>query len=153
VEKRGVKITAALHGVTRLFLDTAPVIYYVERNPVYSAVVDEIFDRIDTATVQAVTSPVTLAECLVIPIKKGLGALQQDFADLIVSGANVTFVSLGEAVARRAAELRANYNLRLADALQIATALVATCDAFLTNDAALKVVKDLPILLVKDLEL
>ena len=28
-------IENSLQGVTRLFLDTAPVVYYVERNPTY----------------------------------------------------------------------------------------------------------------------
>ena len=32
------KVADALQNVTRLFLDTAPVIYYVERNPRYAAV-------------------------------------------------------------------------------------------------------------------
>lgn len=29
------RIDEALQGVTRLFLDTAPVIYYVEKHPTY----------------------------------------------------------------------------------------------------------------------
>ena len=33
------KIADALCGVTHLFLDTAPVIYYVENNPAYSTVI------------------------------------------------------------------------------------------------------------------
>jgi len=86
------KIDDALIGVTRLFLDTAPVIYFVERNPVYSALVDDIFNRIDKGMIEAVTSPVTLAECLVVPIRKALRNVVQDFTDLIVAGANVTFL-------------------------------------------------------------
>jgi predicted nucleic acid-binding protein len=148
-----VKVADALLGVTRLFLDTAPVIYYVERNPAYSALVDDIFDRIDTGALQAVTSPITLAECLIVPIRKGLTVAQQDFTDLIVSGANVTFVPLDQATAQRAAELRATYNLVLADALQVAAALGAGCGAFLTNDLGLKIVTELPILVLKELEL
>jgi hypothetical protein len=31
------KITERLQGVARLFLDTAPVVYYVEKNPHYIA--------------------------------------------------------------------------------------------------------------------
>ena len=40
-------------------------IYYVEQNPAHTAVVDPIFDRLDAGALQAVTSPITLAECLV----------------------------------------------------------------------------------------
>jgi predicted nucleic acid-binding protein len=148
-----VKITDALRGVTRVFLDTAPVIYYVERNPTYMARVDDLFDRIDAGTLQAVTSPITLAECLVEPIRRGLTQAQQDFTDLIVSGANVTFVSLGAATARQAADFRARYNLTLTDALQVAAALEGGCDSFLTNDLALRRVRELRILVLDDLEL
>jgi predicted nucleic acid-binding protein len=148
-----VKINVALQGVTRLFLDTAPVIYYVERNPAYAALVDDIFDRIDAGTLHAVTSPVTLAECLVVPLRQGLRQAQQDFTDLVVSGANVTFSNLDAAAAQQAADLRARYNLGLLDALQFATALGSGCNAFLTNDRMLRRVRELPVLVLDDLEL
>jgi predicted nucleic acid-binding protein len=42
--------------------------------------------------------------------------------------------------------------LKLPDALQIATALVAGCEAFLTNDVQLSRVTKLKIILVSELE-
>lgn len=51
------KIGEALRNVTRLFLDTAPVIYFVEKNEQYSAIVQTVFDRVDDGALQAVTSP------------------------------------------------------------------------------------------------
>ena len=65
------KITEALQGVRRVFLDTAPVIYYVERNAAYTTRVDQVFDRLDAGTLMGSTSPVTLAECLVAPMRQG----------------------------------------------------------------------------------
>lgn len=115
--------------------------------------VDEVFDRIDAGTLQAVTSPVTLAECLVMPIRQGFTQAQQDFTDLIASGNNVTFVVPDAGVAHRAADLRARYHLALADAFQVATALAAGCDAFLTNDRAIQRVTEIPILILDDLTL
>ncbi len=147
------KIADALQAVTRLFLDTAPVIYYVERNPSYAALVDDIFDRVDAGTLHAVTSPITLAECLVGAIRQGLPQAQQDFTDLIVSGANVTCLGLDDATARRAADLRVRYNLPLADAFQVAVALDSNCDTLPTNYHAFRRVQELPILVLDDLEL
>lgn len=147
------KIAAALQGVARLFLDTAPVIYYVERNPAYTALVDDIFDRIDAGTLQSITSPITLAECLVAPIRQGLTQAQQDFTDLIVSGANVAFLTLDAPMANRAADLRARYNLGLLDAFQVSIALAGGANAFLTNDRLLSRVQELPMLILDDLEL
>jgi hypothetical protein len=42
-----VKIEAAMLGVTRLYLDTAPVIYLVERNPSFFDAVCAIFQQVD----------------------------------------------------------------------------------------------------------
>jgi hypothetical protein len=42
-----IKVETALKEVTKLFLDTAPVIYFVEANPNYLQVVESIFDKIE----------------------------------------------------------------------------------------------------------
>jgi predicted nucleic acid-binding protein len=62
------------------------------------------------------------------------------------------FVPIDHDVARQAAELRAVYNITLADALQIAVALHAGCEALLTNDGALERVKELRVLVIDKLE-
>ena len=147
------KIEAALSSVSSLFLDTAPIIYFVEANPLYFAVVEAVFQRIDQGRISAVTSPVTLAECLIFPVRANDAALQKNFSDLIVSGNNTTFVFLNAEDARQAASLRARYNLTLTDAFQISAALASGCDAFLTNDNALKRVTELRVLVVDELEL
>jgi predicted nucleic acid-binding protein len=56
-------------------------------------------------------------------------------------------------IAERAADLRARYNLRTPDALQLVTALEAGCAAFLTNDLALRRVTDLRVLALSALAL
>ena len=144
-------VSDALNGVSRLFLDIAPVIYYVERNPAYLDLVHTAFRYIDQGTLGAVTSPVTLAECLVHPIRQQDISLQQDFVDLITAGNNTQFVIIDQSIAQKAAELRARYNLALPDALQAAVAIGAGCDAFLTNDPGLQRVIELRVLVLDDL--
>ncbi len=146
------KVADALRDITRLFLDTAPVVYYVEKNPQYSASTALIFDRIDNGLLIAITSPVTLAECLVVPYRSGLTQLQQDFFDLIVFGRNTIFMPIDHEVGRRAATLRAQYSLTLLDALQIAAALSAGCEALLTNDVRLQRVTELRVIVLAELE-
>jgi len=68
-------------------------------------------------------------------------------------GSQPIFASIDQDVAHQAAELRATYNITLADALQIAVALHMGCEAFLTNDGALERVKELRVLVVEKLEL
>jgi predicted nucleic acid-binding protein len=50
-----------------------------------------------------------------------------------------------------AAEVRARYNLRTPDALQVAAASALQCEAMLTNDSSLKRVTELKIILLDDL--
>ena len=147
------KVAQALLEVERIFLDSAPVIYFVENHPAYAPVLSEIFRRIDSGQLLAVTSPITLAECLVLPIRQGLTQLEANFQELIVRGNNTLFTAIDHSCAWQAAKLRAQYNITLADALQIATAMRVDCDAFLTNDAALLRVQDVKVLLVENLEL
>lgn len=143
-------ISNELGAVERLFLDTAPVIYFVERNPTYTDRVRPVFGRIDDGLLTAVTSPVTLAECLVHPYRLSLPALARDFTDLITRGRNTQFAPIDQETAAAAARIRARYNLSLADALQAALALSWDCDAFLTNDSAFKRVTGLNVLVLDD---
>ena len=105
-----------------------------------------VFDQIDNGSITGVTFTVTLAECLVVPYRLGARRLQQDFLDLILYGNNTLFIKIDGETGRRAAELRARHNITLPDAIQIAGALVAGCEAFLTNDATLKRVTDLSVI-------
>ena len=50
------KISEHLQTVTQIFLDTAPVIYFVEKNPRYVEVARVVFDLIDSGSLSAVTS-------------------------------------------------------------------------------------------------
>ena len=94
----------------------------------------QVFRVADEAGITFITSPITLAECLGIPYRRGLGQLQQDFTELITGGERTVFVPISAKIGQRAAELRAEYGFTLPDALQIAVALVAGCEVFLTND-------------------
>ena len=147
------KVNNAIQGIRRLFLDTAPIIYYVENHPNYYELTQVIFDGIDEGLLLGVTSPISLSECLVYPYKLGLIALAQDFIYLIVDGENINFVLIDEDIGNLAAQMRARYNLSLTDSLQIATAIQSNCDAFLTNDLQLKRVNELSILVISELTL
>ena len=139
-------------NITHIFLDTAPLIYYVEENPSYFSIVETIFNHIDDGSLIAVTSPVTLAECLVGVYRSRLFQYKKDFLELIVYGINVIFVPIDSEQAQQAGELRARYNLTLTDAFQIATALSAGCEAFLTNDITLKRVAELNVLILDEIK-
>jgi predicted nucleic acid-binding protein len=139
-----------LDSIQRVFLDTAPVIYFVENNPSFAPNVQKVFQRLDDSKLTGVVSPITLAECLVAPYRLGQPDVAQAFSDLLAGSENVLFFPIDEITADKAAELRARYNLTLTDAFQLAVALQSGCDAFLTNDSDLKRVTEIPIIVVSE---
>ena len=145
-------IAEHLQGVSKLFLDTAPVIYFVERNPQYLPYVRVVFEHVRDRLLTAVTSPVTLAECLVRPYRLGQTELQQEFIDLMTGIEGIEFVRIDQTLALQAAQIRARYNLQLPDAFQIAVALAAGCEAFLTNDVIFRRVTELQVLVLDDFD-
>ena len=146
------KVTDAFNGVAKIFLDTAPIVYYVEAHPIFGDVARAIFSLINEMQIQAVASPVTLAECVALPIRLGQLDVKQVYTNLLTNTEGVLMVDIDAAIGEQAAELRIQYGFKLPDALQVATAIASGCDAFLTNDTALKKVKELRVLVLIDLE-
>jgi predicted nucleic acid-binding protein len=146
-----VTVGEAIAGVSRLFLDTAPVIYHVQSNPAYRSRTRAVFQRLSEGAFEAVASAITLAECLVHPLRAGDADLAGQFRNTITRGANTLYVGV-DAVVERAAGIRARYGLRLLDSLQLAAALASGCDAFLTNDHGLRRVEQIRVIVLDDLE-
>lgn len=147
------KLDDALKNISLAAFDTAPLIYFVEANPDYDALVTEIFQRVEDGKITGVTSVISLCEVLVHPIRNNDSALKNKYLDILQNSPNFFTNSITASIAETAAELRANYNLRTPDALQIATAIDNGCDAFLCNDNGLKRVTELRVLILDDLEL
>ncbi|NPV68436.1 MAG: type II toxin-antitoxin system VapC family toxin [Anaerolineae bacterium] len=147
------KISTALAGVRQLYIETAPLIYYVELNPDYTARMDAIVAAIETASIEAVSSVITLVEVLSHPMKVGDQRLIQEYRDILVNSGEFRLVPVTARIAEYAAEMRARYNLRTPDALHVSSAVLTGCDAFLTNDAGLERVTEIRILVLNALEL
>lgn len=145
------KIEQAIAGVKLIFLDTAPVIYFIERHPTFFPLVRSIFESLSDRDFRAISSPITLAECSIVPYRQGLLELQQVFADALVRNESVIFRITDELVAIEAVKMRVKYGLKLPDAIQIATAIVSNCDAFLTNDIALSKLTEIRSIVVSEL--
>ena len=144
-------LSSAIADGAVVFLDTAPVIYFVEKKPPYFSRLDPVFERVDKGDITVVTSAITLAECLYYPYLKEQAELVKTFTRHLVSGVHVRFVPTTAVIASGSAQLRAQYNLGFADAFQIATAIHAGCDLFLTNDKQLSRVTELSVLVLSDL--
>jgi predicted nucleic acid-binding protein len=87
-----------------------------------------------------------------LPRRLGQLEIEQAFVNFLTHTEGIEFVVLDAAVGQLAADLRVRYNLKLPDALQIATAISVGCDGFLTNDAWLRRVTELQVLVLGELE-
>jgi|SRR5437588_10959565 len=147
------KVDEALHNVSNLAFDTAPIIYFVEANPAYDELVSDIFNRVATGVMNGWTSVISLTEVLVQPIVLGRGDLQQMYRELLLNSTNFHTVPVNTNVAENAARIRATYGLRLPDAIQIAFALDSGCQAIVCNDRSMRRLRELEVLVLDDLEL
>lgn len=127
-------------------IDTAPFIDFIEEHPAFLGELDSLFGRIDAGLLRAVTSGITLLEVLVVPLRVGNQPLAERYRELLTRSRGLELVPVDEGVLLAAAQLRASHpKLRTPDALQLATALVTGCTAFVTNDRVLPSVPGLRI--------
>ncbi len=132
-------------------IDTAPLIYFIEENPAYVTVVDPFFEALQHGEF-AVTSVMSLLEALVVPLRRGDTDLARKYRDILSKTRGLTTMSIFSSIAEEAAKLRASYNIRTPDAIQMATATSARAKFFLTNDKRLPSLPGLQVLVLDDLK-
>ena len=145
------KLDNVLRGVQKLGLDSSAFIYFTENDPAFYPSLRPVFNRIKDKRIQGVASAIVLTEILVVCLREGNETRVQAYRTLLLETENLQVVPVDVAIAEEAARLRAAYNLKTPDALMIATALQAGCEAFLTNDDALRRVGELLVLILKEL--
>ena len=143
-------LVAGLRGQL-IALDTAPLIYLIERHPTYRPVVRPFFEALDHGELRMVTSIVTLLEVLVRPLRRGDFALAQQYRDVLLDVPDFCTIEVSRPITEEAARLRSAHNLHALDAIQLATAIHVGADAFLTNDVRLPRLSTLPILVLDEL--
>ncbi|NJD39664.1 MAG: type II toxin-antitoxin system VapC family toxin [Geobacter sp.] len=138
-----------LKGKT-VFIDTAPLIFFIEKNPKYSAIVKPVVALIDSGQAKGVTSTITLLEVLVLPLREGNKKLADAYRSILLSSKNLETCEISNAISEKAAVLRAKYGFKTPDSIQLATAIMRRADYFLTNDLALKQVKEIKVVVLED---
>lgn len=125
-------------NIKKIFLDTAPIIYYLDKTAFFKTNVDKIFDDILISRYKLFTSVVTCTEYLVHPYRNDDKESIKIFWNFVYEF-KLNIRRIDNAVAIEAAKIRAEYrHIKNADALQLASAICSGCDLFLTNDKQLK---------------
>jgi predicted nucleic acid-binding protein len=144
-------LSEALGEIKTIFLDTAPVIYFIEAHHQFGPLVKQVVELMNENRIQAFTSVLTLSEVLPKPVETGNDELVEKFKTYLKNGPNLTLLPIGEAIGETAGVLRGKYPyLKTVDAVQIAVALDAEADAFLTNDKKLSGIKEIKIIVLSD---
>ena len=131
--------------VDLIYLDSAPIIYLVERVAPFAA---SVAMRLNDGECTRVTSEITRLECRTKPIRNGDDELVQDY-DVYFKIALSEIIPLNREVIDRATLIRAEYNFKTPDAIHLAAAMQAKCDVFYTNDLRLAKFKGITIEVVR----
>jgi predicted nucleic acid-binding protein len=145
-----VEVNSILKGLRKrkVGLDTMIFIYAFEEHPAYLLLLKNFFGAVEKGEIEAVTSTLSITECLVQPYRKKDLALAAHYMVLFRNFPHLSIIPMTDDIAERAAFLRAHYNLKTPDAIQVATALVSGSGAFLTNDENIPFVEGIDILVL-----
>jgi len=134
-----------------VFLDSAPLIYFVEEREPYAELLTPFFEAIDAGELQAITSTITYSEILVHPCRQGNQDLIEKYDFLLLETPSLTIVPFNLNLARQTAAIRARHGLKTPDAIQWATATRYDVKFFLTNDRGFQRFSEPQVLVIEDL--
>lgn len=127
-----------MSGYKRIFLDTAPLIYFLDEDINYAERMEQILQKILEKKRLLLTSAITCTEYLTVPYRTQNTEKADVFFEFL-SDCNVQIYSIDVDIAKKAAKIRARYkDFKTMDCLQLATACLVECDLFLTNDRQLR---------------
>ena len=135
----------------KVFLDTAPLIYYIEENKKYSKLLDTLFSTNSKGKFLFQTSVITLLEVLVLPMRQKEHELVEQYQNILCNSPTIEIFDLNIEIAITAAGYRAKYGLKTPDSIQLATAVYSSDDYFFTNDIRLKAVNEIEVLILDEL--
>lgn len=133
-----------------VYADTQIVIYTIDRQPVYSPVCDPLWQAAQNGLLTITSSELMLLETLVGPLRSG-DTVQAQRRENVWNSANTYLIPITQNILREAARLRAAIPaLKTPDAIHAATALLAGCTLFVTNDLGFKRVPGLPLAILDE---
>jgi predicted nucleic acid-binding protein len=119
-----------------LFLDTNVIIYALEAHTTWGLPAQTRIAAAQAAGDTFMISDLVRMECLVLPIRQGHAALEGQYHTFFARS-DIRVMAITAAVCDRAAHIRASYNFKPMDALQLAAAVEHGANIFLTADARL----------------
>jgi predicted nucleic acid-binding protein len=135
----------------RAYLDANVFIYALNDFPPFARFLNGLFEASDAGRLFSVTSELTLAEVLVLPLRRGDARQEQRCRDILTPDEGLDVVQVSTRILEQSARMRAsNPALRLPDAIHVATAIQSNCDWVLTNDRHFQTAQNVPVMLLSE---
>ncbi len=125
--------TAKFSGCSKVYLDTSPIIFSVEKHADYRQLMSSLWQSLKNRQIEVFTSELTLLETLVQPIRQDNQPLISAYETLLTN-TDIALLLITLDVLRASADLRAGQNFKTPDAIHAAAAFSANCTYFVTND-------------------
>jgi predicted nucleic acid-binding protein len=126
-------------------------IYHFENHEELGPKAEPILRAAERGECHLVTSMLSLLEILVVPKRLGLTSLCQRYREIFDSFPNLSLQPIDREILEIASDLRAAYTIRTPDAIQIATAIRARADLFVSHDGRLKRIEPIRIVSLAEL--
>ena len=114
-----------------LLVDSAPIIYILEGHPEFAERFRPLFAAHAAGRLRFAVTTLSIAEVLTGPLQAGEDALARRYRAILESWQPI---ALDVDIAESAARLRASLRLKMADAVQAASALAINAAALVTHD-------------------
>lgn len=119
----------------RVHLDTNFFIRFIEGD---SKPLLRLIDEAESGRCRLVTSELTLAEVLVVPLRLGREDLVAAYETLLANDGLIDVLPVTRKILRASAALRASIGNKGMDAVHVATAVEAECEIFLSSDTGIR---------------
>lgn len=139
-----------LPATGRVYLDADAVIYAIEKIEPYHALLLPLLEAIGRSRFELIGSELLLVETLVKPVMHKDAVLETAFRRFLTTSHEMELLPVSRAVLERALHLRAIHRVRTPDAIHAATAMLANCTLFVTNDSIYHRITGLPVMMLDD---
>ena len=140
----------SLRSYQVLGFDTMIFIYHFEDHPLFAPLTEPLFEAVDRGDLSAEVSVLLAGEVLAGAKKAANNEILLRYRHIFSEFPNLTLHDANMRVMEKMSDLRAAYGLKTPDAIHMATALLNGAQAFVTNDAGLKRVNELDVLVLED---
>jgi predicted nucleic acid-binding protein len=136
-----------------VFLDTSPFIYFFERHPTFFPYMERLFNQVYEQEAAIISSIVTFIEIATLPARLGNQELVEQYRTYFTHSGRVRLLPVDQAIAEESIALRARYQLKTPDAIQLGTAIAGQANYIVTNDRQWKQITNQPVLTVEEIGL